>query len=83
VAAGTDPSRRIIKVRVRPRSGKREVEVAQSGEVTVSIVSPPEKGKANREVIELLARHFGLPVSRVRIVGGGASRHKIVEFSYP
>jgi hypothetical protein len=76
-------SRRIIKVRVRPRSGKREVSVAESGDLTVSVLSPPEKGKANREVIELLAEHFGLPASGIRIVRGGQSRLKLVELTGP
>jgi uncharacterized protein (TIGR00251 family) len=79
----TGQSRRIIKVRVRPRSGKREVAVAESGDLIVSVLSPPEKGKANRELIELLAEHFGLPASGVRIVRGGQSRLKRVELSGP
>lgn len=76
-------SRRIIEVRVRPRSGKREVSVAESGVLSVSVLSPPEKGKANREVVELLAAHFGLPASGIRIVRGGQSRLKLVELTGP
>jgi uncharacterized protein (TIGR00251 family) len=83
VTAIIGSSRRIIEVRVRPRSGKREVSVAESGGLTVSVLSPPEKGKANREVIELLAAHFGLPASGIRIVRGGQSRLKLVELTGP
>jgi len=57
------------------------VAVSDSGELTVSVLSPPEKGRANQEVIELLADHFGLPVSRVRIVRGNAARFKLVELA--
>ena len=71
--------RRRIRVRVRPRSGKRAVEVSSSGELTVSVLSPPEKGRANQEVVELLADHFGLPASRIRIVRGAGARLKLVE----
>jgi uncharacterized protein (TIGR00251 family) len=73
--------RRVVKVRVRPRAGRRTVEVSDSGDLTVSVLSPPEKGRANREVIELLAGHFGLPVSRVKIVRGEGARLKLVELA--
>jgi uncharacterized protein (TIGR00251 family) len=73
--------RRMVRVRVRPRAGKRAVAVSDSGDLIVSVLSPPEKGQANREVIELVARHFGLPVSRVKIVRGGGARLKLVELA--
>jgi hypothetical protein len=74
-------ARRRIRVRVRPRAGKRAVEVSGSGDLTVSVLSPPEKGRANQEVVELLAEHFGLPASRVRIVRGAGARLKLVELA--
>lgn len=49
------------------------------GELAVSVKSPPERGRANRELVRRLANHFGVPESSVRIVSGLASRKKIVE----
>lgn len=49
------------------------------GELAVSVRSPPERGRANRELVKRLAGHFGVPESSVRIVSGLASRKKIVE----
>ena len=48
-------------------------------EIAVSIKSPPERGKANRELIKKLAEHFGVAESRVRIISGTTSRKKLVD----
>jgi len=47
--------------------------------ITVGIKSKPERGRANRELIGKLARHFGVPATNVKIIAGFASRKKIVE----
>jgi uncharacterized protein YggU (UPF0235/DUF167 family) len=38
-------------------------------------------GKANAEVIALVARHFGCPKAAVRIKVGGGGRLKLVEIA--
>jgi uncharacterized protein (TIGR00251 family) len=48
-------------------------------EITVSIKSQPERGKANRELVKRLAGHFGVSEQNVRILSGLASRKKMVE----
>ena len=48
-------------------------------EISISIKSPPERGKANRELVKKLAKYFGVGEDRVRIVSGLASRKKLVE----
>jgi uncharacterized protein (TIGR00251 family) len=47
--------------------------------ITVGIRSRPERGKANRELIERLAKYFDISRSNVRIAAGTTSRKKIVE----
>ncbi len=68
-------------MRVQPRSSRAGVEPAGEGEVRVRVHAAPEGGKANAEVIELLAEHFGVPRSRIRILRGASSRNKIVEIA--
>lgn len=64
-----------IEVRVHPRSKKNAVE--KNGEYyKVWVQAAPEKGKANREMIKLLAEHFGLAPSHIRLVRGKKSRNK-------
>jgi uncharacterized protein YggU (UPF0235/DUF167 family) len=44
----------------------------------VRVAAPPDRGKANRAVIELVAAALGLPERDVRLVSGRAARDKIV-----
>jgi len=44
--------------------------------VKVSLV--PEKGKANKRVIELLSSYFKVSKNKVRIVSGGKNSNKII-----
>ncbi len=45
----------------------------------VKLVSPPEKGKANRELIEILSEYFNTKKSNIKIVKGEFGRDKMVE----
>jgi len=67
-----------LSIRVQPRARKPGLEKLSSGEYKIRVLAPPSKGEANREVIETLASHFGLPPSRVKIVRGEKSRRKLV-----
>jgi uncharacterized protein (TIGR00251 family) len=65
-----------IHVKVHPRSRRQSIEMTGPGEYEVRVFSPAEKGQANGEMIRLIAAHFGLPPSRVRIVRGEKARRK-------
>ncbi|MEM1514351.1 MAG: DUF167 domain-containing protein [Candidatus Thermoplasmatota archaeon] len=68
----------IVKIKVIPTAGKNEI--IQEGEILkVKVSSPPSKGKANKEVIELLADFFGVKKNCIRIIKGANSREKIIE----
>jgi uncharacterized protein len=43
------------------------------------VAAPPERGRANAALVELLAELLGVPRSHVRVVGGHGSRRKLVE----
>ena len=68
-----------IKVKVVPASSRSAIagEMAD-GTLKVNIAAPPEKGRANQQLRELLAKHFGVPEGSVTIVAGHASPRKIV-----
>jgi uncharacterized protein (TIGR00251 family) len=69
-----------IQVKVKPRSKTEDVTKEIDGNVyMVRVKEPPVEGKANRAVLKLLARHFGVPESRLRIVSGLSSKNKVVE----
>ncbi len=69
-----------IQVKVKPRSKTEDVTKKMDGDVyVVRVKEPPIEGKANRAVLKLLAKHFGVPESRLRIVTGLSSKNKVVE----
>ena len=68
----------IIEVRVVPNSKKISVN-DWNGKLFVHLTARAEGGKANTELIELLANHFRMKKSAVRIVRGAKSREKVVE----
>ena len=67
-----------IQVKVKPNS--KTEEVSQEGDsFIIKVKEPPKEGKANQAVIKLLAEHFGVPKSQVRILSGFRSRNKLIE----
>ena len=48
------------------------------GTLKVRIAAAPEKGRANEELCEVLAAHFGVARGAVEIVSGHASPLKLV-----
>jgi uncharacterized protein (TIGR00251 family) len=48
-------------------------------EITISLKSAPERGKANAELLKRLSKHFNVDRRRIRIVSGLTSRKKVVE----
>lgn len=67
------------QVKVKPNSKKQLIEESTDGSLTAYLKSPPVDGKANKELIELLAEKFHLPKSQIRIKSGLSSRTKLVE----
>ena len=48
----------------------------------LSIKSPPEKGKANKEIIEYLAEELAIPKSDIEITSGKTSQFKVVSLVF-
>jgi uncharacterized protein (TIGR00251 family) len=68
-----------LPLKVVPKASRNRV-VGWVGErLKVQVTAPPERGKANDAVIELLAETLGLPRARIRIVSGETSPLKTVE----
>lgn len=59
---------------------KSFVEV-EGNKITVGVMSKPERGRANEELVRKIARHFKVPCSRVKIRAGKTSRRKIIEIT--
>ena len=69
----------IIEVKVKPKAKKEEVKKIGENTFEVKVNAPPEGGKANERLIELLSEYFKVPKSSIAILRGHTSRNKLVE----
>jgi uncharacterized protein len=69
-----------FEVRVTPKAARNEVRGLENGRIAVSVTTVPEGGKANAEVLKLLAKALGVPKSRLRIVRGETGRSKLIAY---
>ncbi len=67
-----------LEIKVFPKSSRQEV-VERDGSAKVYITEAPEKGKANKAVIELVAKYYKVKKSQVSVVLGLKSRNKVIE----
>lgn len=68
-----------LKIKVIPKASRSEVVGWEGEELKVRLKAVPEKGKANQELIKALSEILGVPKSRLTLVSGETSRHKVVE----
>lgn len=67
------------KVKVKPNSKLQKIEEQADGSLTIYLKSPPINGKANEELLKILAEKFDVPKSYIRIKSGLSSRQKVIE----
>lgn len=72
-------SPRVIQIKVKPNSRASWLEQNDDGTWLAQIKAPPVDGKANEELMALVANHFGCRKSEVSIKSGGSSRTKLVQ----
>lgn len=74
------PSTRVL-LRVSPGARRTEL-VGRHGEGwKVRVAAPPEGGRANDAVLDLLARELSLPRRSLSIVSGHTAREKVVQMA--
>jgi uncharacterized protein len=71
----------IIRVRVIPRAGRAGLAGARGDALLVRLHAPPVEGKANAELIDVIAAALDVPSRAVSIVAGERSRQKRVRVS--
>lgn len=68
--------------KIKPNSRHREEVVANNdGSLTIYTKAPAIEGRANLAVIKLVAKHYGVAPSRVKLVRGTTSRNKVFEIA--
>lgn len=71
-----------LQVRVKTNSGKQEIESFGDGRYLVYLVSAPENNEANIELIKLMAKHLGIPSTKLKIISGATGKDKTLEILY-
>jgi uncharacterized protein (TIGR00251 family) len=66
-----------IAVRAQPGARKNAVLGEQAGALKVAVTAPPEDGRANAALVEVLRDWLGLRRSQVELAGGPTSRNKV------
>jgi uncharacterized protein (TIGR00251 family) len=71
-----------LTVKVVPGSSQSRVSGTMAdGTLKARVTAPPERGKANAELMSLLARHFGVRERDVEILSGHSSPLKKIRIS--
>ena len=68
-----------IEVKVKPNAGASMLRQDETGLWLAELKSPPVDGKANAELIALVAKHFGCRKSAVSIKSGSSGRVKLLK----
>ena len=68
----------VLNVKITPNASKSSIEGVLGDRMKIKIAAKPEDGKANKEVIEFLAKTLCVKKSDVEIVKGITSREKSV-----
>lgn len=69
----------VIAVRVKPNSRQPSLEQGADGVWIARVQAPPVDGRANEELVGLVARQFGCPKRAISIRSGAGGRHKLVQ----
>ena len=70
---------RILELRVKPNAKVSQLTLQSDGTWLAQLKSPPVDGKANAELIALVAAHFDCRKAQVSIRVGACGRRKLVK----
>ena len=66
----------VLPVRAHPAARRNEIRGQQNGMLRVSVTQAPEKGKANKAIVALLAKGLRLRKSQLELIAGETSPQK-------
>ena len=69
----------VLQVKVKPRAKISSLEQVSDGTWVAKLKSPPVDGKANKELVALVAEHFNCRKAAVAIKAGASGRTKLVK----
>jgi uncharacterized protein len=66
----------VLSVRAQPGARKRGIQGEREGALRVAVTAPPQDGRANEAIAEVLREAFRLKRSELQLVSGEKSRNK-------
>lgn len=76
IALTDHPEGVVIPVRAQPRSRRPGVQGEQAGALKLGVSAPPEDGRANAALIEMLADILAVRRSQIELLSGQTAREK-------
>ncbi len=70
-----------VHVKVKPNARASSLTLCADGSWSAELKAPPVDGKANQELIALVAKRFGCAKASVSIKSGASGRMKLVQVS--
>ena len=70
------PRGAVLSVRVHPGARRNSIDASRADLLKVSVTAAPDKGKANKEIVALLAKSLACGKSAVSLISGQTSREK-------
>lgn len=70
---------RTLRMKVKPNARSSEITPGDDGVWQVKLKAAPVDGKANEELIRLVAEHFGVRRADVTLRSGAGSRLKLIQ----
>ena len=68
----------LLRVTARPGASRSAVQGVHGEALKVAVQAPPERGKANKQLLAFLAKALGLKKSQLTLAAGHTSREKTV-----
>lgn len=68
----------LLAVIVHPSSRRMAIVDMVEDKLAINLTAPPDKGKANKQLIQFLAKELGLSKQALMIAHGEKSRSKII-----
>lgn len=73
----------LLHVRIQPRASREGIGEVFDGRLKINVSAAPVNEAANRRLVMLLAKEFGVARSSVEIIVGQKSRNKRLRISRP
>ena len=71
----------LLSVKLQPRASANELGEELGGELRIKVTAPPVDAAANEALVKFLAEKLDWPRSRIELVRGHKSRHKVLKLA--